>query len=91
MRFELLVLKKHLKIDRSHQLLAAYAMLEPSELAQCFAVAFLADPAGTLLSGTQLAIDARNEAKRLEPADCGFSMPGFREPGTRDVEQAVAA
>ena len=34
---------------------------------------------------------SKNEAKRLEPADCGFSMPGFREPGTRDVVQDVVA
>ena len=28
---------------------------------------------------------SKNEDKHLEPVDCGFSMPGFREPGTRDV------
>jgi hypothetical protein len=51
------------------RLIAAYASLDPDELAACVAAAFLTSPSETLVHGTQLVVSAKIEAKRLASSD----------------------
>jgi hypothetical protein len=58
------------KTTRAYRrLIAAYARLDPSDLAQCVSAAFLTSPGETLLAGTQLAIAAEQESVRLSSSD----------------------